>query len=205
VLVDTGPVHYAAWRRLARERGRDVTLDEFRPTFGMRNADVIRAFYGDLPPAEAAALADQKERYFREAAPSLQPQPGVRELLKALARAGFAQAVASSAPPENVAYLLDVLGIRGAFEAIVTGADVRRGKPDPAVFLLAAERLGVPPARCVVVEDAVVGVEAARAAGMRCVAVTTTSPPDQLRQADLVVDSLTELRAEVFERLIGRA
>lgn len=92
-----------------------------------------------------------------------------------------------------------MLGIRGAFQAVVTGADLRKGKPDPEAFLLAAERLGVPPARCIVVEDAVVGVEAARAAGMRCVAVVGTSSREELRQADLVVDSLEELGAADFQ------
>lgn len=206
VLVDSGPVHFAAWRQLARELGRDLGEEEFRHTFGMRDEDVVRHLFGDLPPEEAQALAERKEQLFRAAAPSrLRAQPGVRALLAELRRAGFAQAVASSAPPANVALTLDVLGIRGAFQAVVTGADVRKGKPDPEVFLLAAKRLGVPPARCVVVEDAVVGVEAARAAGMHCVAVVGTSSREELWRADLVVDSLEELRAADFQRLIGQS
>lgn len=203
VLADTGPIHFAAWRALARERGRDLTEEEFRPTFGMRNEDVVRAFFGNLPPAEASALADRKEQLFRSIArDQLRARPGVRTLLAELARSGFAQAVASSAPPENVALILDVLRIRDYFQAVVTGADVQKGKPNPEVFLKAAERLGVPPARCIVVEDAVVGVEAAKSAGMRCVAITGTSTRAELGQADLVVDSLTELTPADFQDLL---
>jgi beta-phosphoglucomutase len=123
--------------------------------------------------------------------------PGARALLDGLRAAGFRQGVGSSAPPKNLELLLGLTGIGGLFDAVVTGDDVQRGKPDPQVFQLAAARLGVPAGRCAVMEDAVAGVEAARAAGMKAVAVTFVGhhPEAKLRAAgaDRVVRSLEEL------------
>lgn len=203
VLADTGPAHLASWQQIGRARGREVTTEDFRQVFGLRNREAIARLFGQLPDREVAALEQRKEEYFRDAIRrGLAPRPGLRRLLAELRRAGFAQAVASSAPPENVALILEVLGIAREFAAIVTGDDVRRGKPDPEVFLRAAAKLGVPPDRCVVVEDAFVGVAAAKAAGMRCVALVGTNPRERLQQADLVVDSLEELGARSFLALL---
>lgn len=204
VLADSGPLHLEAWRRLASERGRGLTDEEFRQTFGMRNDEIVTRLFGDLPPACASLLAERKEGYFREAARAhLEARAGARRLLTELGNMGFLQALASSAPTANVELVLDTLGLRDSFQAVVTGADVRKGKPNPEVFLLAADRLGVPPERCVVVEDAVVGVQAAKAANMRCIAVTSTNTRQELRQADLVVDSLDELQPEAFFALLS--
>jgi HAD superfamily hydrolase (TIGR01509 family) len=129
--------------------------------------------------------------------------PGAIELIDALAAAGFKLGVGSSGPPENIRVTLDKLGRTARFSAIVTGADVQRGKPDPQVFLLAAERLGVPPARCAVVEDAPQGVEAANRAGMASIGLTGTTTREALSRARLVVDSLSQLSAERIATLIS--
>ena len=130
--------------------------------------------------------------------------PGVHRLLEQLHRAGFRLAVGSSGPPENVDLVLEKLGSRSLFDAVVTATDVTRGKPDPQVFLIAAERLGVPPPRCVVIEDAAAGIAAAHAAGMTSVALASTGRTRQsLAAAELLVDSLDELSADVLGRLIG--
>src|SRR5439155_13625408 len=118
---------------------------------------------------------------------------GAVELIDALAAAGFLLAVGSSGPPENISLCLAKLGRRANFSAVVTGSDVTRGKPDPQVFELASERLGVPASVCAVVEDAVHGVEAAKRAGMISIGLTGTTDRERLGSADLVVDSLREL------------
>ncbi len=206
VLIDSGAAHYAAWRALAAEYGASITPEQFRQTFGMRNEEVIAHVFGDLPVGQAAEMVLRKEANFREEvrAGRVPTQPGARDLLVTLSAAGIPQAVATSAPPINAETVLDVLELANYFQAVVTGADVRIGKPDPEIFLRAAEKLGMPPTECVVLEDAVVGVQAAKAAGMKCVALIDTSTAEQLAGADLVVDSLSELSPERLGALFER-
>ena len=117
--------------------------------------------------------------------------------------AGFRVAFGSSGPPENVLFHVDLLGVASRLDAVITGADVTRGKPDPQVFLMAAERMGVPPAQCVVIEDAAAGVEAANRAGMTSIALVGTTTRGKLSHAKLVVDSLSELNPERIAALIA--
>jgi HAD superfamily hydrolase (TIGR01509 family) len=131
---------------------------------------------------------------------NVEPLPGVRTWLERLAAKGVSQAIASSAPPANIDVMVDEAGLRVYFDAIVSGSQLS-AKPDPAVFLEAANHLGVSPDRCIVVEDAIAGVEAAKRAGMRCIAVTVTNPAAALQDADIVVDRLDELPEGAFERL----
>jgi beta-phosphoglucomutase len=145
---------------------------EFDATFGQTSRDIIRNLWGDaIPDDEIAPCDDQKESLYRdiirEAFPAM---AGADELLASLDEAGFALAIGSSGPPANVATVLECLAEGGRFAAQVTGMDVTRGKPDPQVFLIAAEKLGVAPSRCIVVEDAIPSLQAARAAGMAAVA-----------------------------------
>ncbi|HMP08464.1 MAG TPA: HAD family phosphatase, partial [Lacipirellulaceae bacterium] len=128
--------------------------------------------------------------------------PGAVELIDALCDAGFKLGVGSSGPPENIEATLDKLGRSDRFAAVVTGADVQRGKPDPQVFLLAAERLGLPPAQCAVIEDAPQGVEAANRAGMTSIALTGTTTSDKLAAARLVVDRLHDITPQRVASLI---
>jgi HAD superfamily hydrolase (TIGR01509 family) len=128
---------------------------------------------------------------------------GAAELVDALSAAGFRMAIGSSGPPENVALVQEVFTGGGKIDAVVTRADVTRGKPDPQVFLVAAERLGVPPASCAVVEDAVHGITAAQRAGMTAIALTGTLDRDALSAADAVVDSLRQLSPERIRALIS--
>jgi beta-phosphoglucomutase len=130
--------------------------------------------------------------------------PGASELLNALGKAGFLLAIGSSGPPENVDQVLDKLQIRPLLSAVVTGADVTRGKPDPQVFLIAAQRLGVHPARCVVVEDAALGIKAAHAAGMKAIGLASTGRTrESLATADLVVDRLGEITPAMIRSLMS--
>ena len=206
VLVDTGPFHYPAWVETLGREGVPFSLEMFRQTFGMNNRGVLTHVLGRAPePDFLARVGDDKEASFRTAIHGLvRPLPGVVEWLTRLRQAGVKQAVASSAPQANIDALLDETGLRGYFDCLVSAYTIA-GKPDPAVFLEAARQISVPPERCVVVEDAVAGVEAARRAGMACIAVTNTNPRERLAAADLVVDSLLELTEEAFGRLLDRS
>lgn len=207
VLVDSGEAHYAAWTRLFQEEGIPYSREQFLQTFGQRNDRILRTLLGsDLPEERLRELDARKEVYYRELIPSrVRLLPGAGELLRALREAGARQAVGSSGPRANVEATLASLGLRPFFQALVAAEDVAEGKPAPDVFLVAAERLGVPPRRCVVLEDAAVGVQAALAAGMRCLAVATTRPPKELSAAHRVVMDLLEVRAEDLHRMVLRA
>jgi len=205
VLVESAQFHYQAWKRIwADELGIELSEHDFRKNFGQRNDTIIRDMLGDNVPAETIErLGTQKEIYYREAVKgNVRPLPGALELLKALRADGFCCAMSSAAPRANVELILSELDAYSLFDALVTYEDVTRGKPDPQVYLLAAERLNVPPMRCLVLEDAVAGVEGAKRAGMACIAVTSTHPRESLTRADLVVDSLTEVTPDIIRRLI---
>ena len=204
VLVDTGEFHFQAWSRALSEHGIPLTSEQFRATFGMNNATILAVILGQTPTPELLIkISDRKEQLFRQAVRGrVQPLPGVQVWLERLEAAGVRQAIASSAPPANIDALVDELDLRTYFDVIVSGSELP-GKPDPALFLKAARLIGVLPKRCVVVEDAVVGVEAARRAGMKCVAITTTNPAHTLKGADVIVERLDALPLDTFERLLA--
>ncbi len=206
VLVDTYHAHYESWLAMAEPEGFGFTEQQFATTFGRTSREIIAHFWGEgrLSEAEIAAMDDRKEAVFRDIIERDFPaMPGVEALLEGLHAAGFRLAVGSSGPPENVAAVLHRLGVESLFSATVTGKDVTRGKPDPQVFLTAAERLHVLPNRCAVVEDAPAGIAAARAAGMTAIGLASTGrQPEDLAAADLVVGALAELTPEGIRRLI---
>jgi len=194
VIIDSAEEHRQAWQRLAQEEGIRFTDADFWATFGKRNDDIITIVWGTLPPERIQGLADRKEFYFRELIrKTAVPLPGSIELLRGLHDAGFLQALASSAPVENIQLISEVLGLRQYLTALVSGETVPHGKPAPDIFLKAARELGVEPSRCLVIEDAVAGVQAAHAAGMQCIAVAGDRDLPGLHEAELQVKSLTEV------------
>lgn len=201
-LLDSHRLHWLAWEEAGRTFGFPITLADFNETFGQRNDTILRRIFGaDVSAAELTRISDGKEEIYRGLvqAHGAALLPGVRHWLESLAAVGWRQAIASSAPPANVDALLDVLHIRPFFQAIVHAGDVTRGKPDPEVYLLAAARLGVAPAASVVIEDAPAGIEGARRAGMRCIAV---GPLHATLPADISVHSLAELPPDTVARLV---
>ena len=191
VITDTAPHHFKAWQGVFSRRGLGFSERDFKRHFGQRNDTILRDMLGDITPPETAAIADEKEENFRrEAHNNVKPLPGAIELMKSLKSHGYRQGLGSSAPLENIELIIGELGIAEFFPVIVSGSEVKEGKPSPQGFLLVAERLGVKPRNCVVIEDAVAGVAAARRGGMRCIAVTNTTPKARLSEADLVTDSL---------------
>jgi beta-phosphoglucomutase len=206
VLIDSYAAHFAGWSRMYQELELDYTEDDFAADFGRTSRDILFRRFGDqLADARIRELDERKEALFRD---SLRAQftamDGALELIDALAADGFRLGVGSSAPPENIALCLEKLGRRERFGAIVTGQDVSRGKPDPQVFQLAANRLGVEPSDSAVVEDAVHGIEAANLAGMTSIALTGTATREQLAEADLIVDRLSELTPTAIRAMIAR-
>ncbi|MCA9231870.1 MAG: HAD family phosphatase [Planctomycetales bacterium] len=204
VLVDSYQPHFQSWRQMLAEQGFEFTEAQFRATFGRTTRDIIRQLCGDqFPDQRVQAFDERKEALYRESVRHNFPAvDGAVELIDALAATGFAMAVGSSGPTENVTLTLDCLGRADSFAARVTGSDVTRGKPDPQVFLMAAERLGVDPQHCAVVEDAPAGVEAANRAHMLSIALTGTATRAQLAHADLIVDSLRELTPSTITQLL---
>jgi beta-phosphoglucomutase family hydrolase len=199
VLVDSTRFHHEAYRRLVAESGRDIGFDEFRNLIGLRNEAILRRLLGDLPPDEVERLADWKEELFRELiAGKVEALPGAADLARRLSETGVPMAIVSSTPRANIELILGSLGLAKAFAAVVGAEDALCGKPHPEGFLAAAERLGVVPAECVVLEDAPEGIQGAKAAGMRCIGVATTRPPERLSEADLVVGRLNDPQVEAF-------
>jgi beta-phosphoglucomutase len=170
VLVDSSQAHFRSWQALADVTDcQKMTESQFRVTFGRTTREILAELWPEagLSETRIAELDDQKETLFREIlARDFPEMPGAGPLIDSLHDAGFLLAAGSSGPPKNVNLVLEQLGRRSHFQAVVTGTDVDRGKPDPQVFLVCAERLGLPPRHCAVIEDAAAGIAAANAAGM---------------------------------------
>ena len=205
VLVDTGEFHRQSWYDLAKREGFEMSDELFYSTFGMQNYQIIPMLVGrEVTAEELERFSQWKEQRYRELiSGKLKLLDGVKELIEDLKRAGFLLAIGTSTPLVNLKFMLENVPVDGWFDAYVTGEDVQRGKPEPDTFIMAAEKLSLPREDCVVVEDAVQGVAAGKAAEMAVVAVTTTRERKELAEADLIVDSLAELKAEDFEKLLG--
>lgn len=202
VIIDSAEEHRQAWQRLAREEGVPLSDADFWATFGKRNDDIIAILWGSLSPKQVQALAERKETYFRELmSKSATALPGAMELMRGLHEAGFPQALASSAPIENIQLISDMLGLEQYLTALVSGETVPQGKPAPDIFLKAASELGIEPAYCLVIEDAVAGVQAAHAAGMRCISVAGERDLPGLRLAELMVKTLKEVNVQRVRNL----
>ena len=203
VLVDTGEFHFQAWSETLTNNGIPFSRESFKATFGMNNSGVLKTLLGYVPTPELLSKVEaEKEQLFRKSIRGrVQALPGVQLWLERFKGAAIPQAIASSAPQANIDAIVDELGFRPYFAAIVSGGAMP-GKPDPAVFLEAARLIEVPSERNVVIEDSVAGVAAARRAGMKCVAVTTTNSRNLLEQAQIIVDRLDDLSWEEMEKLL---
>ncbi|WP_337176374.1 HAD family phosphatase [Paludisphaera sp.] len=207
VLVDTLKLHQDSWVAMAAEADLPITSEFVLETFGMTNAMILRMVLGEsLADADVLAYSDRKEAMYRDLARGrIALMDGVRPFLDAMTAAGFVLAIGSSGVRKNLELTVEECGLPGRFAAIVAGEDVTRGKPDPQVFLLAAERSGVAPGESIVFEDAPVGIRAAKAAGMLAVGVTSSHDEAALREAgaDVVVPDLSRLDPEeLLARLV---
>lgn len=208
-LVDTAEHHFHAWVRICREYGKEFTRADFTATFGKRNPEIIDyLFDGKIQGPEANKLGHQKEEYYRAESTKtgIELLPGVLNLLKSLNELGAKQAIGSSAPRGNLELILKLTGIGKYMQAMVGMEDTQRGKPDPQVFLIGAEKLKIQPQNSVVVEDAIAGVQAAKAGGMKCIAVSFVGhhSEEKLKSAgaDRIVKTLSELDGDDFYKLV---
>ena len=207
VLVDTNSFHVQKWEALLTEYSIPFDRNGLpRQVLGPANDPTLRHFFGERITAEdRQRLSEELEARFRKAfAPHARPLAGVERLIAECRDQGVSLALASAAMSKNVNFILDALKLRPYFRAILTNDEITQSKPNPEIFVKAAQKLGVPPAECVVIEDSFAGIEAAERAGMKCVAVASTFPAPELRartQADLVVQTLEELNLQKLRQL----
>lgn len=193
VVIDSSAQHERSWEILSGQISKPLPVGHFKAGFGKKNQVIIpEILRWATDPAEVNRLADRKETIYRELVrqDGVRILPGARELLAALKEAGIPRAIASSTPRENLQAIFAATGLGEWFDAVVCGDDVVNGKPAPDIFLLAAEKLGLEPAGCVVIEDAHAGIEAARRAKMPVLGVATTHPVPSLSKATAAVQSL---------------
>lgn len=202
VVVDTVPLHFKAWKRMFEEHGKPFTFEDYKQKVdGIPRMDGARAILTDLSDEELEQAASQKQDYFLEALHS-EPIPTFDStvlLIAHLRAAGVKRAVISSS--RNCPAILKQIGLFDELDTVICGSDITKGKPDPQIFLMAAEQLGVDPAGCVVFEDAVLGVEAAKNAQMHCIGIDRYDHPERLAGADLVVHDLSEVDVDRIRSL----
>ncbi len=203
-LIDSEEFHWISWRNTLANEGITITREQFLSSFGQRNDSIIPRWLGAAAtPERIERISKAKEELYRYLVrrDGISPLPGVANWIHRLHKEGWLQAIASAAPRANIDTVLEALSATHIFQGIVSADDVHRGKPDPEVFLTAASRVGVSPDRCIVVEDAVAGVQGARSAGMKSIGVNRNGK--QL-PADIVVQSLDLLDSDAFDTLLKR-
>ncbi|MDR1022945.1 MAG: beta-phosphoglucomutase family hydrolase [Prevotellaceae bacterium] len=204
-IINNMPYHMRAFRVFNERHSIKMGDEEFlKKTSGKTNDDIMRLLFGSsISAEEIAALSSEKESLYRELYRShIELSRGLDVLFGQLQARDIPMCVGSSAPDENIDLVLDGLNIRKYFKAVINASQVKKGKPNPEVFLKAAAAMHLAPAQCVVVEDAVIGVEAAHNAGMKVIAVAQIMSHEALSSADLVVDDFTGVSVETFERLL---
>lgn len=203
-LVDNMRFHTEAWRTLIEENGYEFEERKFLvETAGQTNREILPGVFGAMSNERLSELALRKEELYREAyLPHRKPVDGLVGFLDAARDLGIRMAVSTAASPANMAFILDGLELRHYFGAITTAADVKRGKPDPEIFLISAAKVGVEPKNSIVFEDAFLGFEAARRAGMKAIGITTVNSYDQVVQTDGVVEVHANFRDLDPDRIV---
>ena len=184
-MIDNVPYHVLAWKEFSRKYGNELSERDIVGWMGMTNRAYQERILGrKVEDAESQAMSEEKETIYRRLyRPHMRPVPGLTELLGRAQAAGIRLAVASGAPKGNIDFIMDGLGLRHRFDVLVDDSAYSRGKPDPECFLTAAKMLGANPGECVVFEDAVKGVQAGKAAGMKVIAVALRTPAAELLAA----------------------
>lgn len=202
VIVNTVPLHFKAWQRMFKEYGKDFNFDDYKQKVdGIPRTDGAKAILTDLSEDDLRKAGDKKQGYFLEYLNSdkIPVYDTTVELIRALRAEGLKRGVISSS--KNCLPVLEKIGLVDLFDIIITGNDITKGKPDPQIFLMAAEKMETEPEACVVFEDAVLGVEAAKRAHMKCVGIDRYGEPERLKKADLVVADLGEVTVKKIKEL----
>ncbi len=205
VIVNTVPLHFKAWEKLFKEYGKDFTFEDYKEKVdGILRIDGVRAILTEASEDELKKAAERKQGYFLEYLESekIPVYNATVDLIKNFKEKGLKIAAISSS--RNCLPILKKLALVDLFDVIISGGDVTKGKPDPQIFLMAAEKLSIKPGECVVFEDAVLGVEAAKRAGMKCVGIDRYADPARLSRADLIVENLLKVNREKIEKLFEK-
>lgn len=206
VIADSHPVHIKAWKAFLHSQAKivsDAELSFVRE--GAKREEILRHFLGELTPEQVASYGAEKEQLFQACASEVKLVPGFAEFLTQLDALGLPSAVATSGSRARVEQSLEAFNLRDRFRVVMTAEDVDRGKPDPALFLLAAQDLQVEPSRILVCEDAVAGVVAAKNAGMKCIGIAANGTESRLKQAgaDLAVEDFTHIHLDDIRQLFA--
>ena len=203
VLVDNTKYHVLSWQIFYKKFGKNVSSKYFiHKILGRTNTEAFKVLGINLPQSKIKKLLVQKEAHYRRIyKPYIKSVKGLHEFLKELKGSGIKIALATSAPTPNIDFVLAATKMRKYFKIIVRGAQVEKSKPYPDIFLLAAKKLKVQPKSCIVFEDAMLGIQAAKAAGMKVVGVATSHKPSELRHTDLVIKDFRHLKVKNLENL----
>jgi len=204
VIADNMTYHTRAWEIFIKRHASGLKIGDVTPHFGKTNTDLMSLVFGrPLSPAEVERLGEEKEALYRELyALKMAPLPGLLTLLKRLRKMEIRTVIATSAPKINVDFTLDGLKLRPWFDAVVDASEIKKGKPDPEIFLKAAEKAGCPPGKCLVFEDSIAGIQAGIRAGMKVIGVATTLPAEKLKGTHLVIKDFRRVTAGLLEKLM---
>lgn len=205
-LIDNLEYHHHSFRDFAKKYDKNLTNEFLKEINGYGNNTIMRKLFGDLDDVQIKAYADEKERMYRDYyAPYIKPVNGLFELIENLLKSNiYNLGIGSSAPSQNVDFVLDKLNIRKYFQAIISESDVTETKPSPEIFLTVAERLNTLPQHCIVIEDSINGIIAARRASMKVIGITTYHSPEELNDADYLIADYTELSHSKIKELLER-
>ena len=204
VVVDNLPYHVDAWLLFCERHNIPLTREVFyRELNGMNSKDTFEWFYQkEMSRAEVEVLEEEKEILYRGFYKEhMKPAAGLVTFIKALRAHGIKTALATSAGPGNIDFIVDGLGIRDQFDAIIGGAEVRKGKPDPEIYLKAAALVGVDPADCWVIEDSLQGIASGLNAGMQVVGITTSHTAEELADTHWIAADFVDLFEHLQERI----
>jgi len=204
VIVDSNQYHTEAWNQFFRSHGINASDEDFRlHVYGWINPDILKYFFAKISAEQIKEYIDQKESLFRKLIrKDITATKGLPGFLEMLRKDNITCAVATSAPPENAELILSGLNIKDCFKVIIDDTQVIKGKPDPEIYLKAAEMIGYPPERCIVIEDSVSGIKSGLNAGMKVVAIATTHKREELPLADMIIDDFSELDIEKLKELV---
>ncbi len=202
VLVDNSKVHDETWQLMCKKYGKPESAEKVKHIFGGTNKVFVEELLGITEPEKVKAIAEEKEALYREVfRKTIKAPEGLLPLLFELRKNNYRLAVGTSGPKENLDFVLDSLMIRHFFDVLVDESKVSKGKPDPEIYLKVSEELGIHPSRCVVIEDSIFGLEAAKAAGMKAIAITTSFSADRLQSAAFIIHSFNELSINKINEL----
>lgn len=201
VIIDSSEFHKKSWMVLMSSNGINFSEEDFKRTFGKRNEEILKEYFPNLPEREIKRMSYEKEELYRKFAKcNIKPIDGSIEIIKFIKEKGFKLALVSSTPRENIDFIFKELNLGEIFNTVVSGTDIKVGKPNPECYLVAAQKLDIKPQKCYVVEDSEHGLQAGKSAGSKCIGITTTHK--ELKNADIVIKNFKEMKEFLSEVIL---